>query len=94
MTANENKVTFFFGASKDDDTEITSSTPKVAENAANKINFTSSGEETPEIKSVKTSISRYTKFAYYFFQATFFLIRITFKMITIFIYQFSNKKWC
>jgi len=65
MTANENKVKFFFGASKDDDTEITSSTPKVAENAANKINFNSSGEETPEIKSVKSStISRYTKFAY------------------------------
>jgi len=67
MTANESKAKCFFDARKDDETEITRSTPKVAENAANKLNFTSSGEDTHEMKNVKSStIFRYTKFAHKF----------------------------
>jgi len=64
MSTNANKVKFFFD--KDEEADVNSSTPKFdksnAENSSpDKMSFTSSNEETPEIKNVKpTNLSRYT----------------------------------
>ena len=70
MADQETKVKFFFGAGREDSTdtdlnESKISTPKEGQRT-NATSFTSSGEETPNIKGIKpATLTRYIYLYYY-----------------------------